>query len=133
MDLGLQPDGSMEVPPGAHPAGWYTGAPTPGELGPAIIAGHVNWNGDPGVFFELHEMKPGDEVTVRQHDGSTALFRVDDVSQYPKNEFPTEAVYGNIDHAGLRLITCGGVFDRSADSYVDNIVVYARLVGSTSA
>lgn len=132
MDLGLQPDGSMEVPPGAYPAGWYTGAPTPGELGPAIIAGHVDWNGDPGVFFELHEMKPGDEVTVRRRDGNTALFRVDDVAQYPKNEFPTEAVYGNIDRAGLRLITCGGVFDRSADSYVDNIVVYASLVGSTS-
>lgn len=133
MDLGLQPDGSMEVPPGAYPAGWYTAAPTPGELGPAIIAGHVDWNGDPGVFFKLHEIKPGDDVTVRRRDGSTALFRVDDVAQYPKNEFPTEAVYGNIDRAGLRLITCGGVFDSSADSYLDNIVVYANLVGSTSA
>lgn len=133
MGLGLQSDGSLEVPPDAYPAGWYTGGPTPGELGPAIIAGHVNWNGDPGVFFELHEMKPGDKVVVRRRDGSTALFRVDDVAQYPKNEFPTEAVYGNIDRAGLRLITCGGVFDRSADSYLDNIVVYASLVGSTSA
>ena len=133
MDLGLQSDGSMEVPPGAYPAGWYTAAPTPGELGPAIIAGHVDWNGDPGVFFELHKMKPGDEVTVLRRDGSTALFRVDDVAQYPKNEFPTEAVYGNVDRAGLRLITCGGVFDRSANSYVDNIVVYASLIGSTPA
>lgn len=133
MALGLRPDGSMEVPPGAYPAGSYTAAPTPGELGPAIIVGHVDWNGDPGVFFELHEMKPGDQVTVRRRDGSTALFRVDNVAQYPKNKFPTEAVYGNIDRAGLRLITCGGTFDRSADSYVDNIVVYASLVGSTSA
>lgn len=133
MALGLQPEGSMEVPTGAYPAGWYTAAPTPGELGPAIIAGHVDWNGDPGVFFELHKLTPGDDVTVRRHDGSTALFRVDNVSQYPKNEFPTEAVYGNIDHAGLRLITCGGIFDRSAHSYVDNIVVYASLAGSTPA
>jgi sortase (surface protein transpeptidase) len=131
MALGLRPDGSMEVPPGAYPAGWYTGAPTPGELGPAIIAGHVDWNGDPGVFFELYKLKPGDEVTVRRRDGSTARFRVDNVAQYPKNEFPTEAIYGNIDHAGLRLITCGGAFDRSVHSYVDNIVVYASLVGST--
>jgi sortase (surface protein transpeptidase) len=131
MDLGLRPDGSMEVPLGAYPAGWYTAAPTPGELGPAIIAGHVNWNGDPGVFFELHKMTPGNEITVRRRDGSTALFGVDNVAQYPKNEFPTEAVYGNIDHAGLRLITCGGIFDSSADSYLDNIVVYASLIGST--
>ena len=128
MDLGLQADGSMEVPPGAYPAGWYTGAPTPGEFGPAIIAGHVDWNGDPGVFFELHEMQPGDEVAVQRRDGSTALFRVDNVAQYPKDQFPTEAVYGDIDHAGLRLITCGGDFNDSADSYVDNIVVYASLV-----
>lgn len=128
MDLGLQVDGSMEVPPGAYTAGWYTGAPTPGELGPAIIAGHVDWNGDPGIFFELHEMQPGEEVAVRRRDGSTALFRVDTVARYPKDQFPTEAVYGDIDHAGLRLITCGGDFNDSADSYVDNIVVYASLV-----
>src|ERR1051326_588384 len=128
MALGLRPDGSMEVPPGAYPAGWYTAAPTPGELGPAIIAGHVNWNGEQGVFFELHKMTPGDEITVRRRDSSTARFRIDDVAQYPKNEFPTEAVYGNIDHAGLRLITCGGDFDKSAHSYVDNIVVYASLI-----
>ena len=133
MDLGLRPDGSMEVPPGAYPAGWYTAAPTPGELGPAILAGHVNWNGEQGVFFELHKMAPGDDITVRRRDGSTARFRVDDVAQYPKNEFPTEAVYGNIDHAGLRLITCGGDFDSSAHSYLDNIVVYASLVGSAPA
>ncbi|MCA1675950.1 MAG: class F sortase, partial [Actinobacteria bacterium] len=55
MDLGLQSDGSMEVPPGAYPAGWYTGAPTPGELGPAIIAAHVDWNGEPGVFHQIDQ------------------------------------------------------------------------------
>lgn len=132
MDLGLQDDGSMEVPPGAYPAGWYTGAPTPGELGPAIIAAHVDWNGDPGVFFELHEMQPGDDVVVQREDGSTALFRVDEVARYPKGQFPTDAVYGNLDHAGLRLITCGGDFDQAANSYVDNIVVYASLAGDPS-
>jgi hypothetical protein len=133
MALGLRPDGSMEVPSGAYPAGWYTGSPTPGELGPAIIAGHLNWNGEQGVFFELHKLTPGDDITVRRRDGSTALFGVDEVAHYPKNEFPTEAVYGNIDHAGLRLITCGGDFDSSAHSYLDNIVVYASLIGSTPA
>ena len=127
MDLGLQSDGSMEVPPGAYPAGWYTGAPTPGELGPAIIAAHVDWNGEPGVFYEIDKLEPGDDVIIRREDGSTAVFKVDRVDQYPKDEFPTDTVYGNIDHAGLRLITCGGDFDDDENSYVDNIVVYASL------
>jgi sortase (surface protein transpeptidase) len=130
-ELGLRPDGSMEVPAAAYPAGWYGGAPTPGELGPAIIAGHLDWKGDPGVFAELHQTEPGDAVTVRRRDGSTALFQVNRVAQIPKDKFPTEAVYGNIDHPGLRLITCGGYFDEQARSYVDNTVVYADLVAST--
>lgn len=132
MDLGLRPDGSMEVPPGAYPAGWYTGAPTPGELGPAIIAAHVDWQGRPGVFVEIDELEPGNEIRVPRSDGSTAFFQVDRLDRYPKNRFPTEAVYGDIDHAGLRLITCGGDFDGAASSYTDNVVVYASLVRSTS-
>jgi hypothetical protein len=130
VGLGLRADGTMEVPSGAYPAGWYTGAPTPGELGPAIIAGHVNWAGEPGVFARLHEIEPGAEVVVRRRDGSTAVFRAERVTAYPKDQFPTEAVYGNIDHPGLRLITCGGEFDHHTDSYVDNIVVHATFVGS---
>lgn len=127
MDLGLEPDGTLEVPPAGFPAGWYTGAPTPGELGPAIIAGHVDWQG-PGVFHELHLLSPDDQVTVLRADGSAAVFRVTRVEQYPKNAFPTEEVYGNIDHAGLRLITCGGVLNRAAGSHEDNIVVFAELM-----
>lgn len=130
MALGLQADGSLEVPPEGFPAGWYTGAPTPGELGPAIIAGHVDWEGSPGVFFALRELTTGDEVTVAREDGGTALFRVTSVEQFPKGAFPTDAVYADIDHSGLRLITCGGSFDRQARSYSDNIVVFAALVGS---
>lgn len=126
MDLGLQPDGTMEVPPDAFPAGWYTGAPTPGEPGPAIIAGHVDWRG-PGVFHDLHLLRPDDEVTVARADGSVAVFRVTAVEQYPKDAFPTDVVYGDIDHAGLRLITCGGVFNRQTGSHDDNIVVFAEL------
>jgi sortase (surface protein transpeptidase) len=130
MDLGLQSDGSLEVPPEGFPAGWYTGAPTPGELGPAIIAGHVDWNGSPGVFFALRDLTPGAEIAVERKDGSTAVFRVSSVEQFPKGEFPTDAVYADIDHAGLRLITCGGSFDRQARSYEDNIVVFAALSSS---
>ena len=130
MDLGLQADGTLEVPPRGFPAGWYTGAPTPGELGPAIIAGHVSWAGQPGVFFNLRDISSGDEIAITRHDGSTARFRVTRVERFAKDEFPTQAVYGDLDHAGLRLITCGGEFDRQVRSYRDNIVVFAELVGS---
>lgn len=128
VDLGLQSDGTLEVPPSGFPAGWYTGAPTPGELGPAIIAGHVDWSGRPGVFFELRELAPGDEIIVARQDGSTARFRVTRVERFDKDDFPTDAVYGDLDHAGLRLITCDGSFDHQARSYRDNLVVFAELV-----
>ncbi|MGH4010187.1 MAG: class F sortase [Pseudonocardiaceae bacterium] len=128
IDLRLQQDGTLEVPPDGETAGWYTNAPTPGEIGPAVIAAHVDWNGEPGVFYKLEELSPGDEVSVERQDGTTAIFLVTKVEQYPKHEFPNDAVYGNIDHAGLRLITCGGDFDEQARSYEDNIVAYARLV-----
>ncbi|MFU8841944.1 MAG: class F sortase [Nitriliruptoraceae bacterium] len=133
MDLGLQPDGTLEVPPVGFPAGWYSGAPTPGELGPAIIAGHVDWGGQPGVFFDLRELSTGDEIAIARQDGTTARFRVTSVERFAKDAFPTQAVYGDLDHAGLRLITCGGSFDRQMRSYVDNLVVFAELVGGDPA
>lgn len=129
MGLGLRDDGSLEVPPEGFPAGWYRGAPTPGALGPAIIAGHVDWAGSPGVFFSLRDLAPGDTVSVDRADGSAARFLVESVQQFPKDAFPTDAVYADIDHAGLRLITCGGSFDPAARSYRDNIVVFADLAG----
>ena len=127
MALGLEADGTMQVPPGAVPAGWYTGAPTPGERGPAVIAGHVNWAGRRGVFHDLAAMVVGDTITVVRADGSVATFSVVDVREYPKSEFPTDAVYGDTAGPELRLITCGGDFNRAIGHYVDNIVVYAVL------
>ncbi|WP_052493097.1 class F sortase [Rhodococcus sp. MEB064] len=132
MGLGLQADGTMQVPPGGFPAGWFTGSPVPGELGPAVVAGHVDWDGAPGVFSRLGDLEDDDVVTVTRSDGSASTFRVTDVEQYPKSEFPTEAVYGDIDRPGIRLITCGGEFDSAASSYDDNVVVYADLVSTTS-
>jgi len=132
IELGLRADGSLEVPPSGFPAGWYSGAPTPGELGPAIIAGHVDWAGQPGVFYDLRDLAPGDDIAVTRQDGSTAQFRVMHVEQFDKDAFPTHAVYGNLDHAGLRLITCAGAFDQGMRSYDDNLVVFAELVGIAS-
>ena len=128
MELGLRDDGTMEVPPGAFPAGWFSGAPTPGELGPAVIAGHIDWVTGPGVFARLGSMAVGDEIRVRRADGTVAVFRTVQVARFPKDQFPTDLVYGNIDHAGLRVISCGGDFDDRTGHYEDNIVVFADLV-----
>lgn len=127
IGLGLQFDGTMEVPSGGFPGGWYTGSPTPGELGPSIIAGHVDWDGSPGVFYKLREMSGGDTITITRADNSRTVFVTTDVRRYPKSEFPTSTVYGDIDHAGLRLITCGGAFDAGASSYDDNVIAFAAL------
>lgn len=132
IGLGLLPDGSLEVPPDGASAGWFVGAPTPGERGPAVIAGHVDWDG-PAVFFDLHSVLPGDVVEVARADGSTAVFEVTEVSSYPKDEFPTDAVYGPLSFAGLRLITCGGALNASTGHYEDNVVAFAALVSSSPA
>ena len=128
MDLGLQPDGTLETPPGAFPAGWFTGAPTPGEEGPAIIVGHVRYD-TPGVFARLSEMRPGERVNVERVDGSTARFRVTRVEHFAKSLFPTQKVYGNIDHPGLRLITCAGL-DANTSEFEENVVVFADLMSN---
>ena len=127
IGLGQQADGTMQVPTDAKTVGWYTKAPTPGSLGPAVIAGHVDFHGRPGTFAHLAALRPGDEITVGRRDGSTAVFAVAKVERYAKDRFPSAAVYGPIDHAGLRLITCGGDFDAGSGHYQDNIVVYAAL------
>jgi sortase (surface protein transpeptidase) len=128
MDLGLERDGSMEVPPGAYPVGWYDRSPTPGEIGPAVLAGHVDWGGEAGAFYGLRELLPGDQVVVDRTDGSTATFQVDRVEEHGKDTFPADDVYGDLPYAGLRLITCGGTFDEDTGDYEDNVIVFATLV-----
>ncbi|WUV77550.1 class F sortase [Streptomyces sp. NBC_01477] len=132
--LGLAADGSVRVPPiEAHaPAGWYDGSPTPGQTGPAVLLGHVTVGryGD-GVFRHLDRMRPGDRVSVVRADGSVAAFAVDTVQTVAKSRFPTEAVYGNVDHPALRLITCGGTKVSGDGGYPDNVIVYASLVGGS--
>lgn len=132
--LGLTAQGTLQVPaPGPHynEAGWYKYSATPGALGSAVIAGHVDSAAQgPSVFFKLGDLRPGDKVLVTREDGLVAVFRVDGVRRFPKDHFPTLLVYGNTDHAALRLITCGGPFDYATGHYIDNIVVFASLVGS---
>ncbi|MGX5357530.1 class F sortase [Kocuria sp. KH4] len=130
LHLGLRPDGSLEVPP-THPgapASWYTGSPTPGERGPAVLLGHVNaTDGGPGVFAGLRGLAPGDRIEVVRQDGGTAVFAVERGEQYAKDAFPTLSVYGNTEGPELRLITCDG-YDPATGLFDDNYVVYARLL-----
>jgi sortase (surface protein transpeptidase) len=127
VGLNLNADESIEVPPVSAPlqAGWFAGGPRPGESGPAVILGHVNGGGHAGIFARLHELTPGDEVLVGRADGATMRFVVRKVDQIAKNQFPTEAVYGDTAGPELRLITCGGTFDKAVHSYRDNVIVYA--------
>ncbi|MFF8827899.1 class F sortase [Streptomyces sp. NPDC015131] len=120
-------DGAMTTPKDPGLAGWYQPGPSPGSQGPAVIAGHVTWDGADAVFKKLRTLKAGDTVEVSRKDGRTATFTVDRVEEYPKKEFPTLEVYKNLDHAGLRLVTCGGEFDADRHYYTDNVVVYATM------
>jgi len=127
VKLGRLPDGSLEVPKDWDTAGWYDKGPRPGQPGPAVILGHVDSKTGPAVFYQLRALRPGDTVRVGLADGRILVFRVQRVQRYPKDEFPTEAVYFPTLNRELRLITCGGDFDYARHSYVDNIVVYATL------
>jgi sortase (surface protein transpeptidase) len=127
VHLGINSKGAMEVPKDPADAGWFSGGPAPGALGPAVIAGHVTWDGASAVFHRLDTMRRGDRVTVTRKDGKTAVFTVSRVARFPKSRFPSREVYGAIDHAGLRLITCGGTYDAARHTYLDNVVVFAKL------
>jgi Sortase domain len=128
ITLGLAAGGALQVPSSWSVAGWYTGSPRPGAVGSAIIVGHIDSVNGPAVFFRLPELRRGDDVYVKRADGTTAKFRVTSVQTYPKDHFPTQAVYGPTPDAELRLITCGGAFDPATDHYLSNIVVYATEV-----
>ena len=123
--LGLDAAGALEAPHTAADAGWWQAGPEPGERGPAVIAGHVDSRRHPAVFFRLRELVAGDTVDVVRADGTTASFVVERREQHAKAAFPTAAVYGATAGSTLRLITCGGVFDRATRLYVDNVIVFA--------
>ena len=129
VGLGLAKDGALEVPTEAMTAGWYTGSPVPGLVGPSVIAGHVHWSGVPAVFAHLADLRRGDRVIVSLSDGTTVTFAVDRVATYPKAQFPTKLVYGDIAYPGLRVITCGG-FDPVAKAYEANVIVFATRVAT---
>lgn len=125
--LALDGTGRLTAPVDYDLAGWYAGGVVPGEVGPAIIAGHVDSPSAPAVFAGLGSLAVGDEIVVTLSDGSMRVFAVSDSIQSAKAEFPTSSVYSNVPMPELRLITCGGVFDPSTGHYLDNLIVFAEL------
>ncbi|GAB3227328.1 class F sortase [Glycomyces halotolerans] len=127
--LGLGEDGAVEVPQfdEASKVGWYEHSVTPGQVGASVLLGHVDTLDGPAVFAGLAELAPGDRITVTRADGGSAVFSVDRLEWHSKADFPTRAVYGAVDHPGLRLITCGGSFNADEGAYTDNLVVFATL------
>ena len=123
--VGLAGDGTVSTPTNVANVGWYSGSSRPGDTGPAVIVGHVDSVDGPAVFGRLAELEVGDIVTVENGGEAALSFAVSTVTRHPKDSFPSEAVYGASPDAELRLITCGGRFDRSS-GYADNVVVFAR-------
>lgn len=128
IDLGVDAAGTLVPPETADVAGWFTGSAPPGEPGPTVLAGHVDSQAGPGVFFRLRELRRGDVVDVGRSDGATVRYRVTGVKAVDKTAFPTSDVYGPTPGPELRLVTCGGTFDRAARRYRSDVIVFAVAV-----
>jgi hypothetical protein len=127
--VGLASDGTIATPPlaNANLAGWYSGGPSPGQLGPAVLVGHVDGPDGESIFYKLGKLKPGQTVQLDLANHHVAMFSIYSVESYPKGKFPGSRVYGDYTVPGLRLITCGGAYVGGSTGYEDNVVVYASL------
>lgn len=126
-ELGLGDGGRLDAPVDYDLAGWYRDGVVPGQVGPAIVAGHVDSPTATAVFARIGELGLGDEVIITMADGSDLSFEVSGQTQSAKAEFPTSEVYSNVPAPELRLITCAGDFDSSIGHYLDNLIVFAEL------
>ena len=127
--LGLNPNRTVEVPSNPAKAGWFDQGPAPGQLGSAVILGHVDSKRGPAIFYRLRALRPGNRVEVRLSDGAVAHFAVARVVTYANRQFPARRVYaGDPRRRGLTLVTCGGAYDPNAGGYQSNVVVYTRFL-----
>ena len=129
-ELGLNANHTVQVPSDFQEPGWYEYGPTPGQLGSAIILGHVDSYLGPAVFYKLRDLHPGDRVDVTLADRVVTHFEVRQIAMYQKSNFPAFLVYGPHGYSGLQLITCGGIFDTQTGHYLSNVVVYTSLVSA---
>jgi sortase (surface protein transpeptidase) len=131
--LGLNADGTVQVPNDPAKAGWFRLGPSPGQLGSSVILGHVDSYQGPAVFYRLRFLQAGDRVAVTLADGVVARFVVTKVAMYQKERFPARRVYASHGGSALQLVTCGGRFDTVTRSYQSNVVVYTSLVSTQPA
>ena len=129
--LGLNDDQTIEVPETYTKVGWYMHGATPGEVGPAVVLGHVDSYQGPAIFYDLGDLEEGDEVAITREDGTTAVFVITGSERFSQDAFPTELVYGPTDTATLRLVTCSGTYDRGTQRYTHNLVVFGELKDPT--
>jgi sortase (surface protein transpeptidase) len=130
--LGLNSDRTVQVPTNYQQAGWFRLGPTPGQIGSAVILGHVDDQEGPAVFFRLRSLKAGDKVEVSLANGVVAQFVVNKVTTYLKAAFPAQQVYTSHGYSALQLVTCGGQFDTRSGHYLSNVVAYTTLVTTTT-
>ena len=131
--VGIHDDGTIGVPDSFETVSYYRYGPVPGALGPSVVLGHVDSYEGPAVLFNLGQVAVGDRIEIERVDGSVAVFAVTGLERVEQGTFPTERVYGNIPYAGLRLITCSGVYDRRTMRYSHNLIVYAELIALEDA
>lgn len=131
--LALQRDGTLQSPSSWNVAGWYAGGIKPGQIGPAVIAGHIDSTSGPAVFYRLDKLSVGAQALVTEQGGAVLTFVVDDVQSFAKDKFPDDAVYGPTPYPELRLITCTGDFDYKTHNYLSNLVVSAHLVSGDAS
>ncbi|GAA4987786.1 hypothetical protein GCM10023205_68310 [Yinghuangia aomiensis] len=137
VDSGLEPleigaDGQLGTPLDPDRAGWWADGPNPGSPGASVVVGHLDSRTGPAVFYRLGSLRPGDRIEVLRADGTTAAFSVSQVHSYAKSDFPSDAVYGASAGPTLRLVTCGGSYDKRRHAYTDNVVVFADPTPPTS-
>jgi sortase (surface protein transpeptidase) len=127
-DLGLNSDHTIEVPKNNMGVGWFIYGAKPGQLGSFVVVGHFDSLKGPAIFTKLKKIKSGDKILITRDDGTVITYQADTISQFSQNNFPTKAIYGSVPYAGIRLITCSGVWDKQAGHYSQNLVVFGKEI-----
>lgn len=126
--VGKTKDGAMDVPNSFWTVGWYKLGAKPGEIGNAVIDGHLDNPKGPSIFWDLKKLVPGSRIFVSDNKGQELVFEVYDNADYPFDSAPLEKIFGTASNVQLNLITCGGVFDQKSHNYDRRLVVYARYL-----